>query len=66
MPAGHGRADAMDQIDALMIAAAGYVAVVSLVRLMAARRDQVVRQLRAEMERRRAEAAQAEADRDAA
>jgi hypothetical protein len=56
----------MDQIDALMIAAAGYVAVVSLVRLMAARRDQVVRQLRAEMERRRAEAAQAEADRDAA
>jgi hypothetical protein len=56
----------MDQIDMLLIAAAGYVAVVSLVRLMAARRDQLVRQLRAEMERRRTEAAQAEAERDAA
>jgi hypothetical protein len=55
----------MDQLDILMIAAAGYVAVVSLVRLMAARRDQVIRQLRAEIERRRA-AEQAEADRDAA
>jgi hypothetical protein len=66
MPAGQWRADAMDQIDILMIAAAGYVAVVSLVRLMAARRDQVIRQLRAEIERRRAEAAQAEHDRDAA
>jgi hypothetical protein len=56
----------MDQIDMLMIAAAGYVAVVSLVRLMAARRDQVVRQLRAEIERRRAAANEPEGDRDAA
>jgi hypothetical protein len=56
----------MDQIDIMMITAAGYVAVVSLVRLMAARRDQVVRQLRAEIERRRIQAEQAEADRDAA
>ncbi len=43
----------MDKIDILMIAAAAYVAVVSLVRLMAARRDQVIRQLRAEIERQR-------------
>jgi hypothetical protein len=58
---------AMDQVDVLMISVAAYVAVVSLVRLMAARRDEVIRQIRAEIERRRAEAAaQAEADRDAA
>jgi hypothetical protein len=55
----------MDQLDVLMMSVAGYVAVLSLVRLMAARRDEVVRQLRAEIERRRA-AEQAEADRDVA
>jgi hypothetical protein len=48
-----------------MMSVAGYVAVLSLVRLMAARRDEVVRQLRAEIERRRA-AEQADAERDAA
>ena len=57
----------MDQVDVLMISVAAYVAVVSLVRMMAARRDEVIRQIRAEIERRRAEAAaQAEAERDAA
>jgi hypothetical protein len=57
----------MDQVDVLMISVAAYVAVVSLVRLMAARRDDVIRQIRAEIERRRAEAAaRAEEDRDAA
>ncbi len=56
----------MDQFDALLIAAAGYVAVVSLVRLMAARRDEVVRQLRAELQRRRETAEETESDRDAA
>jgi hypothetical protein len=57
----------MDQVDVLMISVAAYVAVVSLVRMMAARRDEVIRQLRAEIERRRAEAAaKAEAERDAA
>jgi hypothetical protein len=55
----------MDQLDVLMMSVAGYVAVLSLVRLMAARRDEVVRQLRAEIERRRA-AEQADAERDAA
>jgi hypothetical protein len=58
----------MDKLDYLLIAGAAYIAVVSLVRLMAARRDEVVRQLRAEIGRRRA-AAQAAAeddDRDAA
>jgi hypothetical protein len=43
----------MDKIDVLMIAAAAYIAVVTLVRLMAARRDQVIRHLRAEIERQR-------------
>jgi hypothetical protein len=58
----------MDQVDVLMISVAAYVAVVSLVRLMGARRDEVLRQLRAEIERRRAEAAAAaeNEDRDAA
>jgi hypothetical protein len=55
----------MDKFDVLLIAAAGYVAVIALVRLMAARRDQLVRQLRAEIERRRA-AEQAKSDQDAA
>jgi hypothetical protein len=57
----------MDKIDVLMIAGAAYVAVVSLVRLMAARRDQVIRQLRAEIERqRKAKEAAEEAELDAA
>jgi len=57
----------MDQVDYLLLAVAGYVAVVSLVRLMASRRDEVVRQLRAEIDRRRAaQAAQEDDDRDAA
>ena len=58
----------MDRIDILLISAANYIAVVSLVRLMAARRDEVIRQLRAEIKRRReaAAAAQDDDDRDAA
>ena len=53
----------MDKIDALLVAGAAYIAVVSLVRLMAARRDQVIRHLRAEIEKQRAAE---EEDRDAA
>ena len=53
----------MDRWDAVLIAVAVYVSVVSLVRLMAARRDEVVRQFRAEVERLQAARA-AEADRD--
>ncbi len=57
----------MDKIDVLLVAGAAYIAVVSLVRLMAARRDQVIRQLRAEIEKQRAgQAAADEDDRDAA
>ena len=57
----------MDHWDKLMIAVAVYVAVVSLVRLMTARRDEVVRVLRAEIERQRDEQpVETEEDRDAA
>ena len=50
----------MDRWDMLMIAAAVYVAVFSLVKLMAVRRDQVVRQYQAEIERLQAERRAAE------
>jgi uncharacterized small protein (DUF1192 family) len=56
----------MDRWDLLMIATAAYVAVVALVRLMTARRDEVVRVIREEIERQQAEQANLEADRDAA
>jgi hypothetical protein len=52
----------------LMCAVAGYVAIVTLVRLMITRRDEVVGYLRTQLERQAAEAATAEEDeeRDAA
>lgn len=58
----------MDHFDILMFAVAGYVAIVTLVRLMITRRDEVVGYLRIELERQAAEAAAAadEEDRDAA
>ena len=57
----------MDRWDWVMISAASYVAVVSLVRLMAARRDQVIRHLRNEIEKQRKAKEEAEqAERDAA
>jgi hypothetical protein len=57
----------LDKWDVLMIAAAAYVAVISLVRLMAARRDQVIRHLRTEIEKqRRAKEEAEEAEHDAA
>ena len=58
----------MDRSDMLMCAVAGYVAVVTLVRLMITRRDEVVGYLRTQLERQAAEAAAAEEDeeRDAA
>ncbi len=40
----------MDRWDIVMIAAAGYIAVISLVRLMARRRNQLVEQVRQQME----------------
>ena len=59
----------MDRFDMLMCAVAGYVAVVTLVRLMITRRDEVVGYLRTQLERQAAAAAAAaeeEEDRDAA
>jgi hypothetical protein len=57
----------LDKWDVVMIAAASYVAVISLVRLMAARRDQVIRHLRTEIEKQRKAKEEAEqAERDAA
>ena len=57
----------MDKWDVVMLSAAAYVAVVSLVRLMAARRDQVIRHLRNEIEKQRKAKEEAEeAERDAA
>jgi hypothetical protein len=50
----------MDKIDVLLVAGAAYIAVVALVRLMAARRDQVIRHLRAEIAKQRAAKAAAE------
>jgi hypothetical protein len=54
----------MERLDILLMAAAGYIAVLSLVRLMAARRDDVIRQIRDELSRRRAAQAAAEDDED--
>jgi hypothetical protein len=58
----------MDKIDVLIIATAAYIAVTSLVRLMAVRRDQVIRHLRAEIQRQRKarEEAEQEEELDAA
>ena len=58
----------MDRFDMLMCAVAGYVAIVTLVRRMITRRDEVVGYLRTQLERQAAEAAAAEEDeeRDAA
>ena len=47
----------MDRWDILIIAAAGYVAIVTLVRLMAARRNQLVDQVRHQIEQQRAKQA---------
>ncbi|HEX6962755.1 MAG TPA: hypothetical protein VF175_12870 [Lacipirellula sp.] len=56
-----------DKIEVLMIAAATYVAIVSLVRLMAARRDQVIKHLRSEFEKqRKAKEAAEQIEQDAA
>jgi hypothetical protein len=52
----------MDRWDIFLIVGAAYLAIVSLVRLMAARRDAVVKELRAQIEARRA--AQAPGDDD--
>src|SRR5262245_34353743 len=49
----------VDRFDLLMFAIAGYVAIVTLVRLMISRRDEVVGYLRTELERQAAEAAAA-------
>lgn len=60
----------VDRFDLLMFAIAGYVAIVTLVRLMITRRDEVVGYLRTELERQAAaaaaQAAEEEQDRDAA
>ena len=47
----------MDRFDMLMCAIAGYVAIVTLIRLMITRRDEVVGYLRTQLERQAAEAA---------
>jgi hypothetical protein len=57
----------MDRFDILMFAVAGYVAIVTLIRLMITRRDEVVAYLRTDLERQAAQAAaEDEEDRDAA
>lgn len=61
----------MDRWDILIIVVAGYLAIMTLVRLMAARRDQLVQQVRQQIEQQRAQqkaapAPQDEADRGAA
>ncbi|MGI9427273.1 MAG: hypothetical protein ACR2NM_01350 [Bythopirellula sp.] len=43
----------MDRWDVLIIAAAGYIAAMTLVRLMAARRNQLVDQVRQQVEQQR-------------
>ena len=47
----------IDRFDMLMFAVAAYVAIVTLVRLMMTRRDEVVGYLRTQLERQAAEAA---------
>jgi hypothetical protein len=47
----------IDRFDMLMFAIAAYVAIVTLVRLMITRRDEVVGYLRTDLERQAAEAA---------
>ena len=44
----------MDRWDIFLIVGAAYLAIISLVRLMAARRDAVVKELRAQIEAHRA------------
>lgn len=46
----------LDRFDMLMFAVAGYVAIVTLVRLMITRRDEVVSYLRTDLERQAATA----------
>ncbi|NOZ39563.1 MAG: hypothetical protein GXP24_04975 [Planctomycetes bacterium] len=56
----------MDRWDIMIIAGAGYVAVTSLVRLMAARRNHLVDQVRQQIEQQRGQqAAKKPADEDA-
>jgi hypothetical protein len=49
----------MDRWDTLLLIAAGYIAVVSLVRLMVNRRNELVAKVREEIVKQRAAAAQA-------
>ena len=61
----------MDRWDLLIIGAAGYVSVVALVRLMGARRDELVQRVRQQIEEQKAQqgagaSAEADADRPAA
>ena len=56
----------LDRFDMLMFAVAGYVAIVTLVRLMITRRDEVVGYLRTDLERQAAAAAEEDEERDAA
>lgn len=59
----------MDRWDLLLAIAAGYVAIVSLVRLMATRRNELIVKIRSEIAKQRAaaeDAARAEEERDEA
>jgi hypothetical protein len=57
---------AMDRWDIFLIVGAAYFAIASLVRLMTARRDAVVKHLRAQIEAHRAAREASEEDRDIA
>lgn len=52
----------MDRWDIFLVCVAGYVSVVSLVRLMAHRRDELVAKIRAEIDKQRAAAEAANED----
>jgi hypothetical protein len=54
----------MDRWDMVLVCVAGYVSVVSLVRLMAQRRDELIAKIRAEIAKQRAAAAAKAASED--
>ena len=56
----------MDRWDVFLFVVAGYVAVLTFVRLMANRRNDLVTKIREEINRRRAEAEAAEEEQEAA
>lgn len=65
-PPGRFGRTAMDPWDIVIIAAAGYVAVVSLVRMMASRRNELINHVRQQLEQELRQQDKDKAERDAA